>query len=260
MPAVPISVIICCNDSQDTLEHTIQSVAWADEVIVVDSGSKDATAEIARRLATQYVLEPWRGHTGQKQFATSLCRNDWVFIIDGDEECSDALTADVARLTAKDFEQYDLFMIARTHYVMGQPVRAWWPDRISRLFHRQRCTWDGHVLHDQRCASSPDRVKNLNGYFIHKRLSNGGWADYFSGKRMDDRLLSVARQMHDKGKRCHWWDLILRPWGAFFKSYILKRGFLDGTFGLLIAQKSSVSTQLKYAALWCVQNGLDKKV
>ena len=160
---------------------------------------------------------------------------------------------------SQDFERYDLFMIARTHYVMGKPVRAWWPDHISRLFHRTRCTWDGHVLHDQRCASSPDRVKKINGYFIHKRLSNGGWSDYFSGKRMDDRLISVAQQMHAKGKRCHWWDLILRPWGAFFKSYVIKRGFLDGTFGFLIAEKSAVSTQLKYAALWCVQNGLEKK-
>ena len=70
---------------------------------------------------------------------------------------------------------------------------------------------------------------------------------------MDERLLMVARQMHDHGRRCHWWDLVFRPRLAFIKSFVVKRGFLDGTFGLLIAQKAAVSTQLKYAALWAVE-------
>ena len=79
------------------------------------------------------------------------------------------------------------------------------------------------------------------------------WSDYFSGKRTDARLMMVARQMFDQGKRATWVSLAFRPWMAFIKFYFLKRGFLDGTFGLLIAQKAAFSVQLKYAALWAVQ-------
>ncbi len=148
-------------------------------------------------------------------------------------------------------------MVPRKNYVLGRYVRGWWPDRLTRIFHRGRVTWDDEVLHDTRKASDPSRVLALSGWIEHKRHSDAGFSDYFSGQRMDERLLMVARQMHGRGKRARVWDLVFRPWLAFLKFYVLKRGFLDGAFGLLIAQKAAVSTQLKYAALWSVQNGLD---
>jgi len=253
-----LSVVICCANAADTLEHACRSVTWADELIVVDSGSTDDTPQIAKQFADRYLLEPWRGYAGQKIFATTLCRNDWVFFLDGDETCSPQLATELQNISQPQIDRYDLLLVPRRNYVMGQPVRAWWPDRLTRIFHRQRCHWDDQVLHDTRSPSDPSRVHVLNNPIIHKRHSAAGFADYFSGKRMDERLLMVARQMHNKGKRCHTWDLIFRPWVAFCKSYLIKRGFLDGTFGLLIAQKASVSTQLKYAALWAVQTGLDQ--
>ena len=253
----PISVVICCANAADTLEQACKSAAWADELIIVDSGSEDDTARIAQQHADRYVLEPWRGYTGQKQFAAELCRNDWIFFLDGDELCSAELVRELQGIDASTLERYDLLLVPRRNYVMGRLVRAWWPDRLTRLFHRRRCRWSPHALHDVRLPSDPSRVRKLRGWLEHKRYSQAGFSDYFSGKRMDERLLMVARQMHQRGKRCHWWDLVFRPRAAFWKSYLIKRGFLDGTFGLLIAQKSAVSTQLKYAALWVVQNGLD---
>ena len=250
---VPISVVICCANVADTLEAACASAGWADELIIVDSGSTDATAQISQRLATRYVQEPWRGYGGQKKFAAELCRNDWVFFLDGDEECSPELAAELAALTPAEMDRLDLLLVPRRNYVVGRLVRAWWPDRITRIFHRRRCTWDDEVLHDTRQPSDPRRVRKLRGWLIHKRHSGAGFSDYFSGRRLDERLLMVARQMHERGKRCHWWDLIFRPGLTFWKSLLFKRGILDGIFGLLIAQKSAVSTQLKYAALWFVQ-------
>jgi (heptosyl)LPS beta-1,4-glucosyltransferase len=249
----PISVVICCANSEDTLPAACQSVAWADELIIVDSGSKDRTAEIARQYAHRYVLEPWRGHSGQKMFASGLCTHDWIFFLDGDEECTPQLAQEWKAISDSEAEKFDLFLIPRQNYVMGRLVRAWWPDHLTRIFHRKRCSWDGHVLHDTRQASDPSRQRKFKGWIIHKRLSKAAFSDYFSGARMDERLLPVARQMYERGKRCHWWDLLIRPWLAFIKFYFIKRGFLDGVFGLLIAQKAALSAQLKYAALWAVQ-------
>lgn len=248
-----ISVIICCANSEDTLAVACRSARWADEIIVVDSGSTDRTPDIAREFADRYVHEPWRGYAGQKIFAQELATHDWILFLDGDEECTPRLAQEIADLSVDAMDAHDLYLVPRRNWMFGRPVRAWWPDRLTRLYHRRRCTWNDHALHDTRHASHPSRVGSLRGWLEHKRLSNAGWSDYFSGARLDERLMPVARQMHQRGKHVGMMDLIFRPWAAFFKSFVLKRGFLDGGFGLLIAQKSAVSTQLKYAALWTVQ-------
>lgn len=247
-----LSIVICCANCEDTIEQSCQTARWADELIVVDSGSEDATADIARRYADRYVLEPWRGHTGQKQFATGLCRNDWVFFLDGDEECGPELAEELMGLSDQQFEKLDLLLVPRRNYIMGRYVRPWWPDYLTRIFHRHRCTWDDQVLHDTRAPSHPSHVLKLHGWIIHKRHSTRGFQDYFCGQRLDERLVETARQMQKSGRRCSFLDLLFRPLLAFLKFYLLKQGFRDGTFGLLVAQKAAISTQLKYAALWAV--------
>ncbi len=252
-----ISVAICCANAENTLEATCQSVQWADECIIVDSGSEDNTPQIAQRYADTYVVEPWRGYTEQKQFSASLCKHDWVLILDSDEEVTPELAQTIQSLTQDELNCCDVFWMKRRNFVLGRHVRAWDPDWQSRLIHRHKAQWQSHALHEGRRASDPTREGRLQGDLLHKRTwaSNAdNFDDYFGGSRLDERLLPVARQMYDDGKRCRPWDLLLRPWFAFFKFYVLKRGFLDGSFGLLMAQKASVSTQLKYAALWHVQN------
>lgn len=249
-----LTVLICCGNAVDTIAAACRSVEWADELLIVDSGSTDGTAQIAKHYADKYVVEPWRGYTGQKEFAVTLAKNDWILILDADEEVSKKLAGELIELSDRDLDKYDMGMIRRQNYVMGRHVRAWSPDWMSRLMHRGRIRWVEHALHDQREATSPDRVMWLKGWLEHKRVSRSGFNDYFGGKRMDERLISIARQMHARGRRCSWFDLIVRPRMAFWKMYLVKRGFMDGKFGLLIAQKAAVSTQLKYAALWAVEH------
>ncbi len=248
----PLSVVICCANAEDTLEAACRSVAWADELVIVDSGSHDRTPEIAQRHATRYVVEPWRGYTEQKKYGCGLATHDWVLLLDGDEECSAALAAQWRAMPAEALEATDLFLVPRRNYVLGCYARAWSPDWQSRVFRRDRVTWPAEALHDARRAA-PERTGRLTGWLDHKRHSAAGFSDYFSGRRMDERLLPVARQMYDRGKRARWWDLAFRPAMAFLKFYVFKAGFRDGVFGLLIAQKAASSVQLKYAALWSVQ-------
>ncbi|MEM1099660.1 MAG: glycosyltransferase [Planctomycetota bacterium] len=247
------SVVICCANAESTLPAALASAAWADEIVVVDSGSTDATEQIAREAGTTYRLEPWRGYTGQKKFGAELAKNDWVFVLDGDEEISLGLAAKLRGLSDDQLGRLDVIYVRRRNWVMGRPVWAWWPDWQSRGIHRQRVTWPEEALHESREPTDPSRVLRLTEHLEHKRAGPPDFADYFSGRRMDERLLMVARQQHARGKRVGWLGLWLRPKLAFFKFFVLKLGFLDGTFGLLIAQKAAVSTQLKYAALWAVQ-------
>ncbi|MFG0248696.1 MAG: glycosyltransferase family 2 protein [Phycisphaeraceae bacterium JB051] len=248
-----ISVMITCANAQKTLSAACESVMWADEIIIVDSGSTDQTPQIAQTYATKYVVEPWRGYTGQKQFGCSLCSNDWVFVLDSDEVVSPKLANAIQALTAEELDQHDLFWASRKNYVFGKYVRAWDPDWQSRLIHKDRVTWVEHALHEGRKGQSPEREGKLSGRLLHKPVGPVEFADYFCGSRMDKRLLPVAQEMYAKGKRCYPWDLLLRPALAFGKFYFIKLGFLSGTFGLMMAQKASASTQLKYAALWYVQ-------
>ena len=224
---------------------------------MVDSGSQDATAQIAQDAGARYILEPWRGYTGQKKFGTEQATHDWVFVLDGDEEVSPILAEQIRGLGQEDFARVDVIYVKRNNWLMGRPVRAWSPDWQSRLIHRDRVTWPQEALHEARLPSDPSRVLHLSGHLEHKRVGDADWSDYFSGKRMDERLMMVARQMHARGKRATWLDLVVRPAMAFWKFYLLKGAILDGTFGLLIAQKASVSTQLKYASLWAVQQAAE---
>ncbi|MBP1774956.1 MAG: glycosyltransferase [candidate division NC10 bacterium] len=248
-----ISVVICCANVADTIEAACRSAAWADELVVVDSGSADGTGDIAKRFATRYVVEPWRGYTEQKRFGAGLCRNEWVLVLDGDEECSPELAQEICRLSDEDKERYDLFLMRRRNYVMGRYVRAYSPDWQSRLIHRGRCRWAAEALHDARLPSHPSRVRKLRGWMEHGRCRRAGFAEYFNGRLADVRLRLVAEDRYRRGKRCGWSDLFFRPVFAFLKFYLLKGGCLDGTFGLLIAQRAATAVQLEYAALWAIQ-------
>ncbi len=250
-----VSTMICCYNAAHTIEAACRSVVWTDELVVLDSGSTDRTPQIARRYAHELVTEPWRGYTEQKRFGTNLCRNEWVLALDADEECSLELAGEISRLTPKELEENDVFLIRRRNYQLGRYVRAWSPDWQSRLVHRERCRWAEEARHDSRLPSDPTRMAKLGGWIEHNRCSQAGFADYFNGKLADARLRLIAEQLYRRGKRCGWMDLLVRPSLAFAKCYCLKLGFLDGQFDLLIAQKAAMAVQLKYAALWALQNG-----
>ncbi len=251
---LPISVVICCANVEATLPAACESVAWANELVIVDSGSSDDTAAIAQRFADRYVVEPWRGYTGQKKYGTQLCRNDWVLVLDGDEEVSPSLATEIGQLTQDEMDGLDVLEMPRQTFLMGKAPRAWWPDWQDRLIHRERCIWADEVLHDRRRPSHPSRARRLRGELWHQRHSKGGFHDFFAGAQEEHRALIMAMQMFDRGRRCQWWDVAIRPSAAVFKSLVLKRGLLDGSLGLLVAQRAATLTLLKYAALWSIEN------
>ena len=249
-----LSAVICCQNAMDTLPAACESVAWCDELVIVDSGSIDGTADFARERADVFRHEPWRGYDRQKAFANTLASHDWVLMLDADEACTPELAEELRGLGDAELAKLDVLHVRRRNYLLGRPVRAWDPDWQSRVVHRERVRHAEESLHDARLPSSPERQRRLRGRILHKHTSEAGFEDYFGGRRLDARLPLVALQMYGRGRRARWWDVALRPWLTLLKLYLLKGGWRDGTFGLLVAQKTAVTTQLKYAALWSLEH------
>ncbi len=253
MPA--LSVVVCSYNSAATIESTCRSAAWADELLVVDSGSTDGTLDVARSLAGRVLVEPFRGYSAQKQWAVAQARHDWVFILDHDEEISSTLAEELRSLPARRLEAADVLMCRRRNWVMGRRVRSWEPDWQSRLFDRRRAVWADDLVNDARRPSGPGRVGRLRGWLEHRRQV-ARFKDFFDGRLADQRLVLSAAQLQRRGRSCRWADLALRPGLTFLKHYLLKGAVLDGLFGLMMAQRAALAVQLKYSALWAMERGM----
>lgn len=251
----PITVCMLAMNEAEKVRCALESArrcGWCDEIIVFDSGSTDETVAIARELADRVEHHPWENFAANRQAVIAAARNDWVFILDADEEISDALAGEIGTLRDEAFERLAVFTMPRRNYLLGRHVRAWGPDRVARLLNRTRVRWPERLVHD-RPEPTQGAVGRLRGALLHKRMVHD-WNDYFDGPRYAQRTDALAREMYERGKRIGYCGLMLRPLGAFLKFYVLKRGFLDGAFGLLVAQKAAVSVQLKYARLWEMQH------
>jgi len=249
-----ISICVLAMNEADKIACALESArgrAWCDEILIFDSGSTDDTVEIAQRFTDRIERHPWVNFSENRRQLVAAARNPWVFILDADEEITDELAHEIETLPDEQFTRHAMFVMPRRNYLLGRYVRAWGPDRVARLIDRTRVRWPERLVHDR-----PEPVKGtvvkLRHPLLHKRMAYD-WGDYFDGRRYQQRTEALAREMYQRGRRVGYVGLLLRPIGAFFKFYVLKGGFLDGAFGLLVAQKTAVSVQLKYARLWEMQ-------
>lgn len=249
-----ISVCILAVNEADKIAYAIESAnaaPWCDEVVVFDSGSTDDTVSIAKEMGATVQTEPWVSFSENRQKIIAAACNDWIVILDADEEISPELAQEIERLDEGTLQTHAVFEIPRRNHLIGRHVKAWDPDRVARVVDRRRLRWPERAIHD-RPEPTSGTVGQLAAPILHNRHSSD-WADYFDGARYEKRADALAREMYGHGKRIGIFGLWLRPYAAFVKFYLLKGGFLHGAFGLLIAQKAAVSVQLKYAKLWHLQ-------
>lgn len=249
--APPISIAILTLNEQDKIAHALASAKacpWCDEILVFDAGSTDRTVEIAREQADRVEHHDWVSFSHNRKLLIEAARNDWVFLLDADEEISPDLAEEVGGLTDDAFAQHAVFDMPRKNYLLGRHVVAWDPDRVTRLIDRRRIEMPDRAIHDVRIPTE-GTLRSLRSPIRHNAHADD-WPDYFDGPRYAKRADALAEEMYDRGKRAGYCDLLLRPFFAFCKFYFFKLGILQGTFGLLIAQKASYSVQLKYARLW----------
>lgn len=241
----PVSACIISFREADRIAECVASVAFCDEVLVVDSGSDDGTRELAAAGGARVVLEtPFPGHREQKQRAIELARHDWVLCLDADERVSPELRARVEDLRAGGLRGAGYSVPRRNHY-LGRVVRRglFWPDRKLRLFDRRLVRWAGTNPHDRAEPLAADAVIGVLDEPID-HLSFRSFRHHLA--TIDSFTAIAARAMHSEGRRGGILDLLLRPPAVAFKSLVLKRGFVDGWRGVVIAAMAFYYDWLKY--------------
>lgn len=239
----PLSIsIIACNAAQQ-LPACLASVAFADEIVVVDSGSSDATVEIAERHGARVVHQDWLGYGKQKQHAVTLAKHRWVLCLDSDEQVSDALRASI--LETLNAPQHPAYAVARCNRFMGRWLRhgEGYPDWIVRLFDKNHAAWNDNPVHEKVVVTGT--TGRLKGDLLHE--SERGLADYLEKQNRYTSL--AAASLYARGRRAGLGKLVFSPLFRFIKFYLIRLGLLDGIPGLVHIAIGCFTTFAKYAKL-----------
>lgn len=245
----PLSVVIIAMNAASQIEACLKSAAFAAEIVVVDSGSRDETREIALKYGARVVHQDWLGFGRQKQFAVGLAGHDWVLCLDADERVSEALRASIeAALRAPHYQAYRM---PRCNRFLGRWLRhgEGYPDKSLRLFDRRFARWSEDVVHEKVVADTP--VGDLRGDLLHE--SQETLAAYLDKQNRYTSLQAEA--LCRRGKRASVGQLIFSPQLRFAKFYFFRLGFLDGVPGLVHISIGCFNSFCKYAKLIALQQG-----
>jgi len=243
-----LSVTIITLNEAEHIGEAIDSVTWADEILVVDSGSNDATVDIARAKGATVTAREWSGYADQKNYAASRASHDWIFSLDADERVTPALAAEIRAVLAGEPTK-GAYRAPRVTFHLGRWVRTtdFYPDFQTRLYDRRAARWCGKYVHESISADGP--VGQLRGEIEH--YSYRDLRDQMDRINLYSTL--AARQMHEAGRRCGVLHLLVLPPATFLRNYVLRRGVLDGMVGLMISLTNAFAVFLKFAKLWELQ-------
>jgi glycosyltransferase involved in cell wall biosynthesis len=243
-----LSVIVITRNEAARLPACLESVDFADEIVVVDSGSTDDTVGVARSFGAKITQTPdWPGFGGQKNRAMALATGDWIFSIDADERVTPQLRESMLAAIASD--AFDGFRIGRRSSYCGQFMNhsGWYPDRVLRLVRRGRGRFTDALVHESLRVQG--RVGELHGDLLHE-----SYADLSMVLDKVNRYSSAgAQSLAGKGVRGSFGKALGHGLWAFLRTYVLRRGFLDGRLGLALAISNAEETYYRYLKLWLSQ-------
>ncbi len=250
---IAISVIILTKNEEDYIERCVQSVAWADEVLVMDSESIDQTKKVAESLGARVIVQPWLGWSEQRNKAVSFAENDWVLIVEADEIVTPELARSIQEAMDRQPDTCDGYTVNRRNDFLGlllfNDARPSKRRNFVRLFNRRESCYDPTMkVHEE--VRFPGKAYPLDGVLLHWR-----------GSTMDE-MVSVfnryatveAEVLDERGVRATPVNVFVRPILRFLWSYVAKGGFRQGTRGLMHAQLKALSDYIRYAKLWERQN------
>lgn len=240
-----LSVLVPTFNEEKRIRACLESVRFADEIVVVDSFSRDRTVEIATPLATRVLQHEYVNSATQKNWALPQLAHRWALIVDADERVSEPLREEIRGLLASGPADAG-YVVRRLNHFHGKPIRhgGWGRDRVLRLFDRERARYEDRDVHAE--VEVAGSVAELRGFLLHDTFN--GFGEYLEKVERYSRW--GADNLYRRGRRAHVGDLVLRPPFRFAKRYLLQGGFLDGVEGLMITGLDTWSVFLKYARLW----------
>jgi glycosyltransferase involved in cell wall biosynthesis len=241
-----LTVITISLNEEMNIVPCLESVRWADEIIVVDSGSSDRTVELARQFTSNVFSIDWQSYGAARNFGMSHATGEWILWLDADERVTPELAGEIREILKRDDERIVGYAIARRAYFLGRWIKhcGWYPSRVVRLFRKQHGRFTERRVHEKlelKGETAPTRFDLL----------------HFTDPDLHHYLLKFnkytslgADDLYGAGRRFRISDLILRPIFQFFKMYLLRRGFLDGMPGFILCVLSSAYVFAKYAKVW----------
>ena len=241
-----LTVITLTLNEEHNIVPCLESVRWADELLVIDAGSSDETVELARTFTDRVYTITWEGYGAARNFGLAQATGEWILWLDADERVTPVLAEEIRGILQENAQTVDGYAVARRAYFLGRWIRhcGWYPGRVIRLFRRGKGRFNETRVHEQLFIEG--RVVNTRHDMIH--LTDPSLQHYM---QKFNRYTSLAAiDLVASGRRFSLADLIFRPPFQFVKMYILRRGFLDGMEGFILSVLSSAYVFTKYAKLW----------
>lgn len=245
-----LSAVIITFNEERNIDRCLQSLLpVADEIVVIDSFSKDKTEEICRSYGVRFIQHAFEGHIQQKNYAIQAAANDWILSLDADEALTEKLQSSI--LKVKDNQEFKGYKLNRLTNYCGHWVRhcGWYPDTKIRLINRNFGKWEGVNPHDRLDLYGEEKSGFLEGDLLH-----------YSYYTREDHLKQIeyfgdiaSKELFDKGGKSNWLKIIIKTIAQFIKSFILKQGFRDGKTGFTISRLSAYATYRKYIKLLQLQ-------
>ncbi len=242
--SVPLSVAIITKNAESKLAACLGSLSFADEIVIVDSGSTDGTEAIARQFGAKWYVEPWKGYGPQRNSCLAKCANDWVLAIDADERVPEQTARTISDVLHR-ADHADAYAFPRKNFFHGKWIRYgdWWPDYCIRMMRRSRGRFE-RLTHESWATDG--RIEKLACPIEH--FSYDSYADMF--RMLNTYSTQLAEQLYADGKTAGPGDALLRAFWMFFRNYFIRLAIVGGFDGFMISLTKALGTFLKYAKLY----------
>ena len=239
-----LTVTVITHNESSHIASALASVAWADEIVVIDSHSSDDTASIARQHGARVETRDWPGYGAQKNHAAERASHDWILSLDADERITPALGEEIRALLQRGPEA-QAYRVRRVSQYLQRWVRStdWYPDWQRRLYDRRHARWNVRRVHES--LEIDGRLEDLRGEMLHHPYET--ISEHLA--TIDRYTTLAAEEWANQGRRATAWQAFVHPRLAFLRNYVLRRGFRDGQVGLLVSLLNSYYVFLKYAKL-----------
>jgi glycosyltransferase involved in cell wall biosynthesis len=244
---VKLTVTVITRNEAAHIGEALDSVAWADERLVVDSFSDDETVAIARARGARVEQREWPGYGDQKNYAADIATHDWILSLDADERVTPELAAEIRELLVRE-PSASGYRIPRVTSYLGRWLRGtdWYPDYQLRLYDRRAGRWNDRAVHESvSLRGQPGRLRHALQHYAYRDISHHlGTIDRYT--------TLAAEQAYAEGRRSGPWAAVLHADAAFLRNYILRRGITQGSVGLVVSVLNSYYVFLKFAKLWAL--------